>query len=254
MGDEFYVGYEPQAPGGLARFVRARVALLLGAAAAVALAVTLSQAPFSRAVFEYGTTRPFAGWVEIDPYPTLVVPRPGSSSSSRYLLTVFGKHGAEGAVQGFEGEYVRLEGTLIHRDGATMVEVADGSVEAADPGARPGPSFPADGGEVVTLEGEVVDSKCFLGVMKPGNLKPHRACATRCISGGVPPVFLVRDARGHATYYLLTSADGGAVGRQLVDRALVAEPLRVTGRVRAVGDQLVLSADPDAFERLDGAR
>ena len=106
----------------------------------------------------------------------------------------------------------------------------------------------------MTLEGEVVDSKCFLGVMKPGNLKPHRACATRCISGGVPPVFLVRDARGHATYYLLTSADGGAVGRQLVDRALVAEPLRVTGRVRAVGDQLVLSADPDAFERLDGAR
>lgn len=37
-------------------------------------------------------------------------------------------------------------------------------------------------------------------------------------------------------------------------RSRPADPLRVTGRVRAVGDQLVLSADPAAFERLDGGR
>ena len=43
-----------------------------------------------------------------------------------------------------------------------------------------------------TFVGEIVDSKCFLGVMNPGRLTPHRACAIRCISGGVPPVLLVR--------------------------------------------------------------
>jgi len=39
--------------------------------------------------------------------------------------------------------------------------------------------------------GEIVDSKC-LGVMTPGQLTTHRACAIRCISGGIPPVLHVR--------------------------------------------------------------
>lgn len=47
-----------------------------------------------------------------------------------------------------------------------------------------------------TLKGEIVDSKCYLGVMNPGNLKAHRACAINCIQGGVPPVLLVRDGGG----------------------------------------------------------
>jgi hypothetical protein len=45
-----------------------------------------------------------------------------------------------------------------------------------------------------TLIGEIVDSKCYLGVMNPGALIPHRACAIRCISGGIPPVLLVRQS------------------------------------------------------------
>ena len=37
---------------------------------------------------------------------------------------------------------------------------------------------------------------CFLGVMKPGRSKPHRACAVRCISGGIPPFKVPGHARG----------------------------------------------------------
>jgi hypothetical protein len=44
------------------------------------------------------------------------------------------------------------------------------------------------------LRGEIVDTKCYLGVMTPGEDKVHRGCAVRCISRGVPPAFLVRDA------------------------------------------------------------
>src|SRR6266513_1903853 len=80
-----------------------------------------------------------------------------------------------------------------------------------------------------TLVGEIVDSKCYLGVMNPGQLTTHRACAIRCISGGIPPVLLVRQKDGPAIYLLLVSADGKPVNRQVLN--MVAEPVEITGDV-----------------------
>ena len=99
-----------------------------------------------------------------------------------------------------------------------------------------------------TLVGEIVDSKCFLGVMNPGQLTPHRACAIRCISGGVPPVLLVRQKDGPAIYLLLVSADGKPVNKQVLD--LVAEPLEITGEVERQGELLILRADPATYRKL----
>ena len=100
-----------------------------------------------------------------------------------------------------------------------------------------------------TFLGEIVDSKCFLGVMKPGHLKPHRSCAVRCISGGVPPVLLVRDADGNATYLLLVGSNGEALNHQVLD--LIAEPVEVTGRLWRYDNWLVLRADLEAIRRLE---
>lgn len=247
---EFYVGYLPEAPPAVARFTRRVVAVLAVGAVALAVALTSSQQPFSNGVFEFGTTRTLEGRIARAPYPLLVVERPGGGAST-YLLSAFGKRGADAIVGEFAGRRVRLEGTLVHRDGQTLVEVVAGSVEAL-PEAGRGPELAAvTGGAEREFVGEIVDSKCFLGVMKPGATKPHRACATRCIAGGVPPVLLVRDARGRATYLLLTGADGGAVGAELVERALIAEPVRVRGRVDRLGDRLLLRADPASIERVE---
>ena len=248
--DEFYVGYRPQAPPGMARFVRRAVCGLLGISALVALLLVHSQKPFSAAVFEFGVRRAFEGWIQERPHPMLLVPRPGRSTgadgASRYLLVAPWKRGAGGLVAGLDGSWVRLEGSLIYRDDLTMIELAEGSIERMEQRA----ARPAGAGEDLgthALVGEIVDSKCFLGVMKPGSLKPHRACATRCLSGGVPPVFVVRHGRGEASYLLLTAADGGSVNSRVLDR--VAEPLRIRGRVERFGDLLVLRADPETYER-----
>jgi hypothetical protein len=99
-----------------------------------------------------------------------------------------------------------------------------------------------------TLIGEIVDSKCFLGVMNPGQLTPHRACAIRCLSGGVPPVLLVRPKDGPAIYLLLVSADGKPVNHQVLD--LVAEPVEISGEVERQGELLILSADPATYRRI----
>jgi nitrite reductase/ring-hydroxylating ferredoxin subunit/DMSO/TMAO reductase YedYZ heme-binding membrane subunit len=188
--EDFYIGYRPTAPPWLARFVRRTVASTLVIGGSVALLTTAAQRPFSASRFEFGNPRRFAGAVTADPYPSLAVPRPGSTPSdaavSSYLLVGRGKSGAESAIEGMEGRQADLSGTLIYRADQTMLEVAPGSVKPiAEAGGHA--SFEESLG-VQTLRGEIVDSKCHLGVMKPGEGKTHRGCAIRCISGGVPPL------------------------------------------------------------------
>jgi len=98
------------------------------------------------------------------------------------------------------------------------------------------------------VRGEIVDGKCFLGVMNPGATKVHRACAVRCISGGAPPILWVRDRAGAEAYLTLTGEDGRPVGPEILD--VVAEPVEVTGRVERVGDRWYLRADPRTIRRL----
>jgi hypothetical protein len=245
--DDFYIGWRAAAPGGLARWLRRRTVALLAAAVGVGIVLVVASSPASSARFEHGVVRSFEGRLEHLPYPTLVVARPGTErSSSRWLLTVFGKRGAERATAALDGHDVRFEGSLIHRDGVTMVELAPETL--VDLGVAVQRASPAAEGRRVRLEGEIVDAKCFLGVMKPGDLKTHRACAARCISGGVPPVLLVRDAEGHATYHLLVDERGGAVNTRVLH--LVAEPIAVEGRLVERDGLGVLYADPARYVRL----
>jgi hypothetical protein len=249
--DEFYVGYLPQAPRGIASRSRLGVLLVLAAVVIVALVLVNAQSRFAPSVFEFGVVREHTGVIREKPYPVLDVERPGRNTGgamvSSYYLTSFGKRGAMEQVEGFDGKTVRVRGSLIYRDDKTMLEIEDGSLEIVDETAVV-PAPETDLGPR-TLVGEIVDSKCFLGVMKPGNLKPHRACAARCISGGVPPVLLVRDQEGMATYYLLVSEAGEAVNDQVLH--LVAEPVQITGQVSRRGGLLTLRADPESYRRLE---
>jgi hypothetical protein len=90
---------------------------------------------------------------------------------------------------------------------------------------------------VVELAGEIVDSKCYFGVMNPGNGKVHRACAVRCISGGIPPAFAAKDASGAIRTLLLSGVDS----REILD--LVAEPVTVRGRLQRSEGDLILTID-----------
>jgi hypothetical protein len=93
-----------------------------------------------------------------------------------------------------------------------------------------------------------VDSKCYLGVMNPGQLTTHRACALRCISGGIPPVLLVRQTNGNPLYFLLVSSDGKPVNKQVLN--MVAEPVEITGEVERQGELLILRAAPPTYRRV----
>jgi len=244
----FYVGYQRQAPASVARFLRPRIAALFALALLVSALLILGQGRFADAFFEFGKHRAFQGIVSEYPYPTLLVERPGEAADvpySRYLLVVFGKRGAADAVRGLHGRHVRVAGQLIYRDDRTMIEIDPDSIEETSlESTLAAPQRVGD----YTLRGEIVDSKCYLGVMKPGAGKPHRACAIRCISGGIPPVFVVRDDRGNSGYFLLTGSDGRAINKDVLD--MVAEPLEIRGTVLRSGSDLILRAEPDTFKRL----
>jgi hypothetical protein len=243
--NDFYVGYLPKAPTALARFVR-KVIILLGLlAVTAALVLVVGQMPFASSAFEYGKLRSFEGVVVTQPFPTLLVARPGAIGQqdkySRYLLVAPGKHGADDLVATFDGKQVRLQGQLIYREGGTMVEIAPGSIAVID--ATPTVQATTRDLGTVTLTGEIVDSKCYLGVMNPGQGKVHRDCAARCLSGGIPPIFITTD--GHEQF-LLVGLDGRALGRDAL-REFIGEPITIRGEVLARGDSRFLGIEPRSF-------
>ncbi|MDH3254842.1 MAG: hypothetical protein OEM62_07625 [Acidobacteriota bacterium] len=246
---DFYVGYQKHAPPDLARFVRRLVVMVVVLAAALGAVLVAVQNRFDPGVFEFGVVKSFEGVLRERPHPLLTLDPPlevGDAKTSRFYLVAFGKHGADREVAGLDGRRIRLQGSLIYREGETMIEVASGSVEPLEP--TPATAIEGTDLGTQTLRGEIVDSKCFLGVMKPGRGKPHRACATRCISGGIPPILRVETAAGDFRHFLLVDQDGHAVNDRILD--LVAEPVEITGRVFRQGDLLTLLADPADYHRL----
>ena len=239
--EPFYIGYLPQAPIGLRRWLRATVIALLTLTASLALLLAFGFQRLPRSLFEYGQERAYVGVIRAQPYPSLLVTRAGAFE--HYLLVGRGKHAAD--VLGFAGQTVELRGSLITRDGMRMLELVPGSVERIA-----APTSAALSSEALgrfTLVGEIVDSKCYLGVMNPGYTKPHRECAVRCISGGVPPLFLARDSQGQSIALQLADAQGEPLSHEVL--AYVAEPIEITGEVFRQGEWLTLRAHPNTYRR-----
>ncbi len=255
MNDEFYVGYLERAPARLGRFLRGLVIALVLGGGFIAGWLAASQLPYARAVYEFGQPRQITGIVLERPVPAVLVERPGAAGRlpgfSRYLLSAAGKFGAQEQVRGLHGQLANLTGELIYRDGWTMLKLsgdgvapADNSAHAARASAWAAQAGQAvrQGGGPVTLSGEIVDSQCYLGIMKPGAGKPHRACAVRCLSGGLPAVFHARDAEGRSNYYLLQGPDGASINPDLLP--WVADRLRLSGEIWLYPDLQALRVDP----------
>ena len=234
MNQDFYIGYSPKAPVALGRWVSHLVTGLVLTGLAVGALLTLGQAHFANSRFEYGIYREYSGVIEELPYPIL------RTAGSNFLLVGPGKHGLSGTVHGLQGKSVRLQGSLIERGHDQMLEVPPESIREIGPlpgAVNPALKEPANLGPVL-LRGEIVDSKCYLGVMNPGNGKVPRDCAVRCISGGVPPAFIARDAAGETKVLLLVGLDGRALNKEVLP--FVAEPVEIQGQLVRSDSRLVL--------------
>ncbi len=240
--DEFYVGYFPLAPAGIARGARllATLAVVLALASAVLVARTQGAAEPGR--FAYGTVETLRGQLREHPTPMLLVTGAAAGAYHRYLLVGEGKHGADAQVAGRDGEWVDLAGTRIARGHREMLEVRAGGMTPYQPPPNVRLGIPVPPPEPLgrfTLRGEIVDSKCWLGVMKPATGNVHRGCAHRCLRGGAPPFLMVgRHGDPDALHLLLTAGDGRSAPAHLAE--LVGRPVELSGEVVREGDLLVM--------------
>src|SRR5436305_13125198 len=156
---EFYVGYLP-VPGGLKKAIRRLVLALAVIVVALAAILIASQNPFSAATFEFQQYREFSGTLLTEPYPAIAIPGQGLP----WLLVGPGKHGA-GDFRELNGRTVRLKGERIMRGEDHMIELLPGSLSVGEQGD---PVPPSEDLGKMQLTGEIIDSKCFFGVMNPG--------------------------------------------------------------------------------------
>ena len=238
--DEFYIGYDGTMPRGMARRVVRAVAGFGAIAATVAIAAVAAVRTLPPATFEYGVVSETTGVLSRTPYPVL------DSGGRRIWLAGPGKFSADRVLAGIPDGFVTLHGSRIQRGRHEMLEVRGQSRVRVD--SEPVPSaLRVDSDPVltpgrVTLRGEIVDSKCFLGVMNPAEGAVHRDCARRCLSGGLPPMLLVRDGGRREELVLLVSEEGGPVGQALA--GLAGRPIELSGRLAKQGEMYVLYYTP----------
>jgi hypothetical protein len=252
--DPFFIGWLPVPPK-YVRFLAPFVAVLLAAAVVSGALLAFGQRSPGTGTWDDDTPRLFEGVAYASPYALLRVlgEKPGDPPRT-ILLVEEGKFGAADRVRPFDGRPVRVRGTLLHRDERWMLELAAGetgiqaiATMSPEDERRLRRPPPRDLGRV-TLRGEIIDSKCYLGAMKPGGGKTHKACAALCLAGGVPPLFVTRDAAGQETYYLLTNPDGGPLGQAAVE--FVGDPVELSAALEQQGDLRVLKvADADIRRR-----
>jgi hypothetical protein len=234
--DPFFIGWEKM-PRRYVRFLLPVVCVLTLALVIGGAVLAWGQRSPGPGVWDDGTTT-LTGIVYAEPYAMLRV-RDGTGAPRTILLVNEGKFSAKERVNPFDGKPARVSGTLLARDGWQMLELVDGDhglraaemSETEQAGLRRTPAKSLGAG---SLRGEIVDSKCFLGAMKPGSWRTHKGCAVLCLKGGIPPVFATHDGK----LYLLTNAEGGPLDPLFFDRA--AENISLTGDFEEWDDILVL--------------
>ena len=231
----FYIGYIKKTPPDLAAFNRRIVIVLAVLVVSVASAAALVQGRFEKAEFEFGNVQPCEGVMYQLPVPTLHTPK------GEIILVGPGKHGIPDRLRDVDAKKVRFNGTLLYWQDMNMLEITE--PESFTVVGDPAPAEVRSASQVIgpgTFDGEIVDTKCFFGAMRPGHGKVHRACAIRCLSGGVPPGLLVRHEDGSSVVFLLRDRDGGPLD---FDIQWTARPVRIKGVLEMQDGLPVLRAE-----------
>jgi len=243
--DEFYIGWMHNAPSSFTRFAKKYLLLLLFFVLALGVLLAMNQKKFSKANFEFGKTTVVTGIYYSSPVPHLLVP-----DQDVYVvipLVGYGKHGAEGLMEdlavknkaSLETKEISLKGTLLYGDGKILMQVDknDDPLVNVSNATTNLSIVEADKGDV-NLKGEIIDPKCYFGVMKPGEGKVHKDCAIRCILGGIPPVLKITNEKGENSYVLLT---GDNINERVKD--FVATPSQVKGHLKKYNDWEILEVN-----------
>jgi hypothetical protein len=261
--DEFYIGWMSNAPRSFANTIRKYLLVLFPIVIILGALLALSQKKFGTGNFEFGTLTEVKGIYSNTPVPNLKVNGkharlPGGDiwENVNYItvpLIGYGKHGVDGIIAdleresntSLEGKEITLKGTLLYNDGKLLMQIDENDKPLLNVSENKNGKAAPKIKELGTLDvkGEIVDPKCFFGVMKPGEGKPHKDCAIRCILGGMPPVLKVEDESGKENYYLIVGTNGEQMNE--VVKNFVASPVELHAKAAQYDDWIVLYTNPN---------
>ncbi len=247
--EPFFIGWADTPPADRRFFLRTGLGLTT-AAAGLGFGLAAVQSAPGKGNWDPDAVREWRGIVSAEPYAMLRTHDLGGGPRTA-VLSCLGKCGVAARIGALAGVPVVVTGSLIQRGAHAMLAVDEvGDWIRRDSAAQPDaalnfPALQALGD--VKLAGEILDSKCWFGAMRPSSGKVHKACASLCIRGGIPPAFFARGP-GQQEALMIMISNGRAYGPELL--ALVADPVQLSGRVFRRGDLLMLDTPVSAIRRL----
>lgn len=240
---DFFVGYLPM-PEGLKPFYKWLAVVLIVVALGFAYWVSSSQKAVGKGQWLLAEEKTYQGYLSHNPYPVLHVI---GDQPETIILMSRGKHSSANLTSELDGNEVTITGFPIERGGWKLLELRDMSDVKVVNANQAYAAVSEPLGEV-TLSGEIIDSKCFMGVMKPGEGKVHRACAAMCIAGGIPPMLVVNQSDGNRYGYILIGPQGQAAAELVLDD--IAIPVSVFGHLERRGDLTYLRIAENGINRI----
>ena len=250
-GEDFFIGWKGDVPTEQKKRIRSLLIPIFIAIPMLIFAIVYFTKPFGDGIFELGKVKEFTGVYDAAPFPVLKLDEgqlaEGNNLSA--LLVGFGKSGAVSWMENIEkdkgslsGKRIKIQGTLINGDGRVLIELTKKAQTVLEVLEESTITDPAPRLVVQELEGEIVDPKCWFGVMKPAEGKVHKSCAIRCISGGIPPVFRVKEGEANE-YFILKGKDGEEINQEVLE--FIGEPIAMEGQSYEVNGWNVLQVDPE---------
>lgn len=246
----FFVGYR-SIPRSLGLFLLL-VAVLVAAVAVgagAALIATERELGDARIRWDLGP-QSFSGRLKAHPFPVIYVAASEDYPEGRPLMLIgSGKFGVDDWADPLDEQMVDASGILVTHNGYEMLIIGQQqNLTAAEEGseAMAAPEI-EDLGEI-TLRGELVDGKCEMGAMRPGNGKAHKGCANLCLIGTTPAMFLLKGEEELIALPFVTNPDGEEANEDWLDwTGLYVE---ASGTLTRQGGLVYFAIEPDSLRFL----
>ncbi len=255
--EQFFIGWSGNVSSEHKKWFRRLLIPIFVTIPLIIFAIVFFTKPFGDGMFEFGKVKEFTGVYYEDPFPVFILDEGQleTGTDPQALLVGFGKNGTKTFMRKAEekkgklsGKRLKIQGTLIYGDGKTLIELTkkEDSVLEVMESQIPKNQKPQLTNQ--TLRGEILDPKCWFGVMKPAEGKVHKSCAIRCISGGIPPVFREKSSGGNK-YYILKGANGEDINQEILE--YVGEGVDVKGQSYSENGWSILRVDPKSINYPD---
>jgi len=227
--EAFFVGWEEKIPPILSHFLKRSVLVISVIALFAAIAIPFMSQELKDSQFTFGELKEYEGTLSMQPVPRI------SIADEDFLLVDFGKFSASKSIRSYEkknniqlnNQRIKIEGTEISYDGHKLIELSNkvNSILEHKKINTQSINSPTkvDLGSV-TITGEILDAKCFFGVMNPGEGPVHKPCSALCVQGGIPAVIYNKDVN---EYYVIKGESGNDINQELVP--LAGEIVKISG-------------------------